>query len=204
MIDGKFHSEKKLKQALRAAENKYMRKIRGVRLTLDRVIGKGYYVYFGFELNDFSDIYLSRRTFPPDDAVTDRIFDIAYDITRRHGLMEGPYITERATHPDCADDSPPFRNLEAKLLHRIVDIQNDLHAWEPTGVRVVERQPERTSGGCEVLLDFQHGINRSRKISVRCFHGYPWSEEMLKECTAWAQNVASDHRVTMNVESVSS
>ncbi len=203
-METKFHSERKLKQALRAAENKYMRKIRAVRLTMDRIIGKGYNVYFGFGLHDFSDIYLSRRIFPPDDAVTDRIFDIAYDITLRHSLIEGPYITERATHPDCADDSPPFRSLEAKLFRRMVDIQNDLAKWKMTGARVVEREPERTSGGCEILLDFRHAVNRSRKIFVRCFHGYPWSEEMLKECAAWARNVASDHRVSMNVESVSS
>lgn len=195
-----YSSEKKFLKAIEAGENHYKRKIRAVRLTLERVIGSGYFVYFAFELHDYSVEALSRRWFPPDDELVTRCIDRVYLITRRHQLHEGPYITERATHTDCEFDMEPHGDIESRLYRRIVDIQNDLAKWNISGVTVAERKPERTSGGCEIMLEYRSS-DRSRRTLVKCFSGYPWSKDMTAACIQWARKIASDHRVTFHHES---
>lgn len=195
-----YSSDKKFFKAIEAGENHYKRKIRAVRLTLERVIGSGYFVYFAFELHDYSVEPLSRRWFPPDEKLIEKCMEFTFDITRRHRLHEGPHIAERATHPDCEEDMAPHGNIESKLYKRIVDIQNDLSRWRLSNARLIERKPDRTSGGCEIIVELENE-ERTRRTSVKCFSGYPWSAEMVKECAQWAKKIASDHRVPFKMKS---
>ncbi len=196
MNETHFHSEKRFRQALHTRAERLKRTIKSIRLILERVVGKGYYIYFGFELGDYTVQFLSRRWFPLDESVIAQYRDLAHDMTLKYRINEGPFITERGTHPDCDEDYAPQDDLDAKLYRRIVDVQGDLVSRELGEVSLIERRPERTIGGCEIILSYrsQHG----HPLSVKIFNGYPWSEKMVEECIQWTRKVASDYHVPVN------
>ena len=194
----RFHSEKRFLLAIHARAERLKRAIKSIRLILERVVGKGYYIYFGFELSDYTVQFLSRRWFPLDEKVIAPYRDLAHDMTLQYQLREGPFITERGAHPDCDEvhNHNLQDDLDAKLYRRIVDVQGDLINWELVEAGVIERRPERTIGGCEIILSFRnpHG----HLFSVKIFSGIPWSERMVEECLHWTRAVAADQHVPVN------
>lgn len=196
MNETHFHSEKRFRQAIHARAERLKRAIKSIRLILERVVGKGYYIYFGFELADYTVQFLSRRWFPLDESVIARYRDLAHHMTLQYRISEGPFVTERGIHPECDEDHTPQDDLEAKLYRRIVDVQGDIVNWAFTEVSVIERRPERTTGGCEILLTVKSPDGHI--LPVKIFSGYPWSEKMVEECIHWTRAVAADHNVPVN------